>query len=209
MRHIPISSGIALLATTLAAGCSGDRPAPTEYTLRIPLYAERASNGHLDNLGTHLSGDNEVLAVAPGAPIPADSRAEGEAIFRINDDGTVDFKIIATNIENITQSHIHCGRPGQNGPVRMFLYPVIGPTGAALPGGAGRHNGILASGTFNPAGVICPAANVGTNMPLLDAMRAGLTYANVHTSDGVAPTNQGPGDFPGGEIRGQVETNGN
>jgi len=26
----------------------------------------------------------------------------------------------------------------------------------------------------------------------------------VHTNDGVAPTNTGPGDFPGGEIRDQV-----
>jgi hypothetical protein len=26
----------------------------------------------------------------------------------------------------------------------------------------------------------------------------------VHTNDGVAPPNTGPGDFPGGEIRGQV-----
>jgi hypothetical protein len=26
----------------------------------------------------------------------------------------------------------------------------------------------------------------------------------VHTNDGVAPPDTGPGDFPGGEIRGQV-----
>jgi hypothetical protein len=26
----------------------------------------------------------------------------------------------------------------------------------------------------------------------------------VHTNDGVAPPNSGPGDFPGGEIRGQI-----
>jgi Zn-finger nucleic acid-binding protein len=38
----------------------------------------------------------------------------------------------------------------------------------------------------------------------LDEMRAGNTYVNVHTSDGVAPINTGPGDFPGGEIRGQI-----
>ena len=39
---------------------------------------------------------------------------------------------------------------------------------------------------------------------LIDAMEAGNTYVNVHTNDGVAPTNTGPGDFPGGEIRGQI-----
>jgi hypothetical protein len=26
----------------------------------------------------------------------------------------------------------------------------------------------------------------------------------VHTNDGVAPPDTGPGDFPGGEIRGQI-----
>ena len=36
----------------------------------------------------------------------------------------------------------------------------------------------------------------------------GNAYVNVHTNDGVAPVNTGPGDFPGGEIRGQVETRG-
>ena len=30
------------------------------------------------------------------------------------------------------------------------------------------------------------------------------TYVNVHTNDGVAPTNTNAGDFPGGEIRGQI-----
>ena len=65
---------------------------------------------------------------------------------------------------------------------------------------------MLAVGTFSPTGVICPASAVGHDMPLLDAIRAGLTYVNVHTNDGVAPANTGPGDFPGGEIRGQLES---
>jgi hypothetical protein len=37
------------------------------------------------------------------------------------------------------------------------------------------------------------------------AMEAGNTYVNVHTNDGVGETNTGPGDFPGGEIRGQID----
>jgi hypothetical protein len=36
------------------------------------------------------------------------------------------------------------------------------------------------------------------------AIESGNTYVNVHTNDGIAPANTGPGDFPGGEIRGQV-----
>lgn len=42
-------------------------------------------------------------------------------------------------------------------------------------------------------------------MPLLDAIRAGLTYVNVHTNDGVGAPNSGPRDFLGGEIRGQLD----
>jgi hypothetical protein len=196
--------GVALCAAgALLAGCSSDQPAPTEFDITTPLFAV---GGNTDiNLGTHLRGDEEVLVVPEGSPTPADSRAQGQAMFRVNDDGTVDFKLIASNIDNVIRAHIHCGRPGQNGPIRMWLAPVIGPTGAPLPSGGGPHDGVLAEGTFNPTGIICPAANVGTNMALIDAMRDGLTYVNVHTNDGVAPTNTGPGDFPGGEIRGQLD----
>jgi hypothetical protein len=31
-----------------------------------------------------------------------------------------------------------------------------------------------------------------------------LIYANVHTDDGQGEDNTGPGDFPSGEIRGQL-----
>lgn len=198
--------GVALsAAAVLFAGCSGDQPAPTQLEITMPLFAV-GGNGDF-NLGTHLRGEEEVFTPAtPGGPTPADSRAQGQAIFQVSDDGSsVDFRLIASNIDNVIMAHIHCGRPGQNGPIRMWLSPVIGPAGAAGPSGSGPQNGVLATGTFSPAGVVCLAANVGQDMPLLDAMRAGLTYVNVHTNDGVAPTNTGPGDFPGGEIRGQLD----
>jgi hypothetical protein len=201
----------AALAATAAilAGCTADKPTPTGFEVRVPLFAK---GGNADfNLGTHMTGAEEVFTpTPPSTATPADSRAQGEAIFRVNlnDDGTVssvDFRLIASNIDNVIMSHIHCGPAGANGPIRMWLYPVIGPTGAPGPNGAGPQNGVLASGSFNPTGVVCPASAVGTNMPLLDAMRAGLTYVNVHTNDGVDGVNTGPGDFPGGEIRGQLD----
>lgn len=190
------------LSATVFAGCSNDKPLPTEFDVTVPLYVAGGNAGTI--LGTHLTGDEEVLAVAPGAPHPSDSRAQGQAEFRV-DGNSVKFRLIASNIDNITQAHIHCGFPGANGPVRIWLYPVIGTTGAAGPDASGPYNGVLASGTFSVAGVMCPALNVGTDMTLLDAIRAGLTYVNVHTNDGVAPTNTGPGDFPGGELRGQLD----
>jgi hypothetical protein len=201
-----MSTRLAALAATavLVAGCAGEQGTPTGTEYRVPLYAV---GGRTDfNLGTHLSGAGEVFTpAAPGDPTPADSRAQGEAIFRVSADGsTVDFRLIASNIDNVIMSHIHCGMPGSNGPIRMWLYPVVGTSGAPVAPGGGRHDGVLATGTFSPAGVICPASAVGVDMPLLDAMRAGLTYVNVHTNDGVGAANTGPGDFPGGEIRGQI-----
>ena len=188
--------------TALLIGCTADTPAPTGFVVTAPLYAvggNSGGNGDV-NLGTHMTGAEEVFAAPPGAPTPADSRAQGQAIFRVNDDGTVDFRLIASNIDNVIMSHIHCAPAGTNGPVRMWLYPVVGPSGAPAASGAGAQNGVLATGTFNPAGITCPGG-----MRLIDAIRAGLTYVNVHTNDGVAPTNTGPGDFPGGEIRGQLD----
>lgn len=190
-------------------GCATDQRTPTGFDVSVPLFAVGSNaGGNADvNLGTHMRGSEEVFTPAtPDAPTPADSRAQGQALFRVSADGnTVDFRLIASNIDNVIMSHIHCGRPGVNGPIRMWLFPVIGPTGAPGPNGTGPHDGVLATGTFSPAGVTCPASAVGHDMPLLDAMRAGLTYVNVHTNDGIPPVNTGPGDFPGGEIRGQLD----
>ncbi len=197
--------GVSVAALAVLAACVADRPLPTAFEVRAPLFVSVGPAGE-QNLRTHLAGANEVFTPAhPGDPTPADSRAQGEAIFQVSaDGGTVEFQLIASNIDNVIMAHIHCGQPGANGPIRMWLYPVIGPSGAPGPSGAGRHDGVLASGTFSPTGVVCPASAVGQDMPLLDAMRAGLTYVNAHTNDGVAPVNTGPGDFPGGEIRGQL-----
>jgi len=194
--------------TAVLVACSTETPAPTAFELRAPLYAVGANSDI--NIGTHLTGDEEVFVAAPGAPTPADSKGQGQAIFRVNDDGTtVDFRLIASNIFNVVQAHIHCGRKGTNGPISQWLYPntVAGP---ALIGPTGRQSGVLATGTFSAAGKACSAVSLGqpaTNppTPLLAAIRAGLAYVNVHTNDGAAPPNTGPGDFPGGEIRGQLD----
>lgn len=192
--------------TALILGCAPDKPMPTGgFEIRAPLYAVGGQIGN--NLGTHLTGNEEVCPTCT-VSTPADSRGQGEAIFRVNDDGTVDFRLIASNIDNVVQSHIHCGPPGVNGPIRIWLFPQIGTSGTALTGPTGPQNGVLNSGTFNPSqATMCPAAVVGTptDIPVMEAIRRGLAYVNVHTNDGVAPTNTGPGDFPSGEIRGQLD----
>lgn len=146
------------------------------------------------NLGTHLKGRNEVPA--------RDSRGQGQAIFHVSDDGTsVDYKLIASNIDNAFMAHIHMAPDGVNGPIVVWLYPSTAPVPGAV--GGGRHDGVLAEGTFTAANFVGPLAGHPMS-DLLDALDSGNAYVNIHTNDGVDGTNTGPGDFPGGEIRGQV-----
>ena len=70
--------------------------------------------------------------------------------------------------------------------------------------GGGRVSGVLATGTITAANLTGPLAGQPLSA-LVDAIDAGNAYVNVHTNDGVAPVDQGPGDFPGGEIRAQME----
>jgi hypothetical protein len=151
------------------------------------------------NFGTHLQGRYEV-------PM-RDTNAQGQAIFRVADDGqSVDYKLIASNIDNAFMAHIHMVAPGvdpttNNGGIVEWLYPGT----AAVPGptGSGRHDGVLAEGTFTAADLV-GALNGHPLSDLLAAIADGRTYVNVHTNDGVDGVNTGPGDFPGGEVRGQL-----
>ena len=147
-----------------------------------------ASAGANRNYSLHLAGRNEIPA--------RDTNAQGQAIFHLSKDGTeLHYKLIASNIDNVVASHIHVGGPNENGPVVVFLY------GPAAPGG-GRTNGVLAEGVITADSLIGPLAGQPFSA-LLDALDSGNAYVNVHTNDGVDPTNTGAGDFPGGEIRGQ------
>jgi hypothetical protein len=200
---------VAVSAIAIGA-CSGSPKSPVQpETVTLPLVAQPAREGVPENHRTHLAGDNEVFT---GSPSPADSNAQGQAIIQIAPDGnSFDYKLIASNIVNAVQAHIHCGPVDQNGPIVVWLYPSPTST-AALPGPQPRHDGVLAEGTIvegaamhvrpttNP---VCPGG-VATFDDVLARIREGNAYVNVHTNDGVAPTNTGPGDFPGGEIRGQI-----
>jgi CHRD domain len=146
------------------------------------------------NFGTHLKGQFEV-------PI-RDTNAQGQAIFRLSDDGSsVDYQLIASNIDNAFMSHIHLGPAGTNGPIVVWLYPGTAPVPGPL--GSGRHDGVLAEGTFTAANLVGPLAGHPLS-DLIDAIQTGNAYVNIHTNDGVGAINTGPGDFPGGEVRGQL-----
>jgi CHRD domain len=140
------------------------------------------------------------VAVLSGADeVPSrDTSARGVAIFQVNEDQTeVSFRLIVANIENVVAAHIHLGPEGEIGPVVAFLAGPFDPAG-------GRVSGPLAVGTITAADLLGPLAGM-TISDLVAAIVAGDIYTNVHTNDGVDPTDEGPGDFPSGEIRGQLE----
>ena len=159
--------------------------------LAVVAVAAAGLNG---TFGTHLKGRFEVPART--------THAQGQAIFKLSDDGqSLDYKLIASNIENVFMAHIHMAPVGVNGPIVVWLYPNTAPVPG--PAGGGRTNGVLAAGTITAANLVGPL----TGHPLSDLvapLENGGAYVNVHTNDGVDGVDTGPGDFPGGEMRGQV-----
>jgi len=176
-----------MLATAVAAigsACS-EAPAPTQpAALSVPLQVQTDMHaGEAHNHRTHLTGDAE-------RPTPNDSKGQGQAIFQVSRDGTeIRYKLIASNIENVTQAHIHCcaNSEGTAGVV-VWLYPSAPPQ-QLIPG---RSDGVLAEGVITQSSLVGSLAGQSLST-LLDRIASGLAYVNVHTTQ-----------FPPGEIRGQI-----
>jgi hypothetical protein len=150
---------------------------------------------------------NSPMDGAQEAPIPRDTPARGNAVYELNRDGTaIRYKLIVANIENVFMAHIHQGTPGNAGPIVVWLYPTTTPDMPA-PLGGGRIDGLIARGTITAASLTGPLAGHPLS-DLVALLRNGGAYTNVHTNDGDTVVNEGPGDFPGGEIRGDINENG-
>jgi CHRD domain len=171
--------------------------------LRRPVLAVAVAAALVAALSAALavrsaSADNPVtftatLTAAEETP-PTPSTATGSAIVTFNGD-SISYELRVNGLSNIVAGHIHVGAPGVAGPVVLTLItptPLLGP-----------FNGILAARTITNPQLEGPLAGQPLSA-LLSAVQAGNAYVNVHTNDGVAPPNTGPGDFPGGEIRGQL-----
>lgn len=135
-----------------------------------------------------LSGFQEVPALA--------SAATGTFEARLLPNSSFTFELSYRGLEgNATQAHIHFGQKSVNGGVSVFLCSNLGnaPAGTQScpsPGGT-------VTGTITAASVIGPLGqdiSPGQFDELIRAMRAGVTYANVHSTK-----------FPAGEARGQIK----
>jgi CHRD domain-containing protein len=90
----------------------------------------------------------------------------------------------------VIQAHIHLGQRSFPGGVSAFLCGGGDKPACPSPGGS-------VSGSIDPADVVGPNSQgiePGSFNELVRAMRAGFTYANVHTTR-----------FQSGEIRGQIK----
>jgi hypothetical protein len=193
-------------AATLVLACADRSPDPTA-PFSVSVYDQRASasdNANGGNFGTPLSAEEEVMP----SGVENNSNAVGNAIFHLSADGTeLSYKLIVANIENAFMAHIHRAPAGANGGIVVWLYPSTAPVPVPLPVPVPRLQGVIAEGTITAANLVGSLAGQPLSA-LIAVLRDGNGYVNVHTNDNIAPTNTGPGDFPGGEVRGQVEARG-
>jgi len=173
-----------LLLTALCVVCLG-------------ILCAAADNDAKNSLKATLHGLIEVPPVA--------TQATGTFTGTISPDGSsITYTLTYTNLSTqVLFSHIHFGFPKENGGVVVFL---CGPA-AGAPGGPpatfpspppcpDTTSGTV-TGTITAANVIGPTSQGITPKvdfaKLIQAIREGAAYANVHSSQS-----------PGGEIRGFV-----
>lgn len=145
-------------------------------------------------LKADLRGFSEVSAVSSAA------RGSFQAVLS-QDETSIEYRLRFNGLEaSVTQSHIHFGDHHTNGGISVWLCGTAtnpGPSGTPLCADPAIDptNGDV-TGTLSAAQVVGPAGQgiaAGEFEELVRAIRAGVTYVNVHSTK-----------FPGGEIRGEI-----
>lgn len=141
--------------------------------------------GHKQEVRANLDGYFEV---------PANSTTGSGSFHAQIESDKINYELRYADLEApAAQAHIHFAQRDVNGGIAAFLCGGGGKP--VCPGTAGT-----VTGTIVPADVIGPAVQgiaAGEFAELVRAIRAGRTYANVHSSK-----------FPAGEIRGQLNDHG-
>jgi hypothetical protein len=198
------------IAALFVAGCSSEPQQPTA-PFSVPIVTTGAQTSASPNASPESNGGNYGTPLTPREEVmPAGvintSNARGNAIFQLSADGTsLSYQLVVANIENVFQAHIHRAPAGSNGGIVVWLFPSTAPTPG--PKGQGRVDGVIAEGTITAANLVGALAGHPLS-DLVALLQNGGAYVNAHTDDGDATPNEGPGDYPGGELRGQVEHRG-
>jgi hypothetical protein len=148
---------------------------------------------------THLVGYQET-------PLTINTAASGEFKAKISEDGTaIHYELTWHDLSsNVLQSHIHFGRPAITGGIVLFLCTnLTPPVGPPTPQACPTTNPATITGTLTAADVIASTNGQGIDpgaagfAEMVDAIRAGAAYVNVHTAN-----------HTGGEIRGRLFAHG-
>lgn len=145
-----------------------------------------------------LIGYNEVPAVS--------TTGNGTFTAKISNGETrIDWQLSYTELEgSVQQAHIHIGNVGVNGGISVFLCTNLGNGPAGIqpcPPSPATISGTIFAADVSPnipatAAARTQGLNTGELGELIDAIRAGATYVNVHSTT-----------WPGGEIRSQIDGN--
>jgi hypothetical protein len=140
----------------------------------------------------HVRADMNGLQEDPSVS----TTGRGSFTAKIDDEAQViEYEFTFSDLEGGASlfAHIHFGSHDHNGGVSAFLCGgSTKPAPCPYPGGT-------VTGTIVPADVVGPSGQgieAGSWSELVRAIRAGHTYANIHTTR-----------WPGGEIRGQIHNN--
>jgi hypothetical protein len=174
----------------------GCRSAATALPLlfALPLAADGRDQNGSEKHEAALSGYQEVPTLS----------SAGTATFhaRIADDEqSFDWVLSYSGLTNVSQAHIHFGARAISGPIVIFLCTNLtnAPPAPAQPTQACPTSAGTVSGTAQPGDVTGGAAALGIQpgefAKIIDAIRAGAAYANIHTTQ-----------RPAGEIRGQIHS---
>lgn len=149
-----------------------------------------------DEFKAKLKGFDEVPAVS--------TRGSGEFRAEVTSHGTaIDYELTYDGIEGtILQAHIHLAQRSVNGGIILFLCansltsPAPAPTGTpGCPANGGTVTGTLTASDIRPVSGQGIGTGAAQFAEILQAIRKGVTYVNVHSSP----------NHVGGEIRGQIK----
>ena len=169
---------------------------------RVQLAAVVAVVGLLGVVAAAVAGGSgrdirEFLTGYEEDPAAVSTTGFGDFKAKVRD-GKVEYRLTYGGLEgDVTQAHVHFGNESASGGISAFLCQrgqANAPAGTPeCP--AGRSGTV--TGEIEPTDIIGPAAQgiaPGEYNEFLRAIRAGATYANLHTSL-----------YPGGEIRAQLD----
>jgi CHRD domain len=125
-------------------------------------------------------------------PKPVQTEAKGIVSFQLDETRhELSYKLQVEKLRDAYMAHLHIGASEKEGPIAAWLYPPHNHD-ASNRLINGEFNGILAEGVIRPEDL----KEGITFEDLVNSMKKGRTYVNVHTKKYVR-----------GEIRGQVKYN--